>query len=186
MSEATRCEHWPRLGCSTRTRRRSVPLFATGTGFFLAADKVQVKYEMLRAHLVDRLPVTGGGGGARLLPGGVLSGVSLVRPAGDGRAARRAAGPSGAGQVGAGDRGVHSFGCTRIGCTGRRPGGGSVRGAAAPADRGTGPRPVTAGSFWLPAEASQVDYETLRAHLLEHDRLPDGLAAARFCSPRGG
>ena len=33
-------------------------LFATGSGFFLAADKVQVKYEMLRAHLVDGLPVT--------------------------------------------------------------------------------------------------------------------------------
>ena len=29
-----------------------------GSGFFLAADKVQVKYEMLRAHLVDGLPVT--------------------------------------------------------------------------------------------------------------------------------
>ena len=28
------------------------PLFAAG-GFFLAADKVQVKYEMLRAHAVD-------------------------------------------------------------------------------------------------------------------------------------
>ena len=28
------------------------------TGFFLAADKVQVKYEMLRAHLVDAQPVT--------------------------------------------------------------------------------------------------------------------------------
>ena len=39
---------------------------------------------------------------------------------------------------------------------------------------------MTARSFWSPAEASQVDYETLRAHLLEHDRLPDGLAAARF------
>jgi transposase len=35
----------------------SAELFAHG-GFFLAADKVQVKYEMLRAHLVDRLPVT--------------------------------------------------------------------------------------------------------------------------------
>jgi hypothetical protein len=34
------------------------PLFTTGVGFFLAADKVQVKYEMLRAHLVDGLPVT--------------------------------------------------------------------------------------------------------------------------------
>src|SRR5436190_10955288 len=33
------------------------PLFTTGAGFFLAADKVQVKYEMLRAHLVDGVPV---------------------------------------------------------------------------------------------------------------------------------
>ena len=39
---------------------------------------------------------------------------------------------------------------------------------------------MTARSFWPPAEASQVDYETLRAHLLEHGRLPDGLSAARF------
>jgi hypothetical protein len=39
---------------------------------------------------------------------------------------------------------------------------------------------VTARSFWPPAEAAQVDYETLRTHLLEHGRLPDGLAAARF------
>ena len=34
------------------------PLFDMGDGFFLAADKVQVKYEMLRAHLVEGLPVT--------------------------------------------------------------------------------------------------------------------------------
>jgi transposase len=34
------------------------PLFTTSAGFFLASDKVQVKYEMLRAHLVDQLPVT--------------------------------------------------------------------------------------------------------------------------------
>ena len=27
-------------------------------GFFLAVDKVQVKYEMLRAHLVDGINVT--------------------------------------------------------------------------------------------------------------------------------
>ena len=39
---------------------------------------------------------------------------------------------------------------------------------------------MTARSFWPPAEATQVDYETLRTHSLEHDRLPDGLAAARF------
>jgi transposase len=35
----------------------TAPLFADG-GFFLAADKVQVKYEMLRAHLVDGVHVT--------------------------------------------------------------------------------------------------------------------------------
>jgi transposase len=36
-------------------------LFEAG-GFFLAADKVQVKYEMLRAHLVDGLAVTDAAG----------------------------------------------------------------------------------------------------------------------------
>jgi transposase len=35
----------------------TAPLFAGG-GFFLASDKVQVKYEMLRAHLVDGVNVT--------------------------------------------------------------------------------------------------------------------------------
>jgi hypothetical protein len=34
----------------------AAPLFDDG-GFFLAADKIQVKYEMLRAHLVDGLTV---------------------------------------------------------------------------------------------------------------------------------
>jgi transposase len=34
------------------------PLFTGGSRFFLASDKVQVKYEMLRAHLVDGLPVS--------------------------------------------------------------------------------------------------------------------------------
>ena len=33
------------------------PLFAAG-GFFLAADKVQVKYEMLRAHALDGISST--------------------------------------------------------------------------------------------------------------------------------
>ena len=33
------------------------PLFTSGPGFFLAADKVQVKYEMLRARLVEGVPV---------------------------------------------------------------------------------------------------------------------------------
>lgn len=34
------------------------PLFAAAGDFFLAADKVQVKYEMLRSHVVDGRPVT--------------------------------------------------------------------------------------------------------------------------------
>jgi hypothetical protein len=34
------------------------PLLASGSGFFLTSDKVQVKYEMLRAHLVDDMPVS--------------------------------------------------------------------------------------------------------------------------------
>ncbi|MCI0690198.1 MAG: hypothetical protein L0Y54_23615 [Sporichthyaceae bacterium] len=39
---------------------------------------------------------------------------------------------------------------------------------------------MNARSFWPPGEAAQVDYEHLRAHLLEHTCLPSGLAAARF------
>jgi hypothetical protein len=39
---------------------------------------------------------------------------------------------------------------------------------------------VSARSFWPPAEPAQTDYEALRTHLLENDRLPDDLAAARF------
>lgn len=36
----------------------TAPQFAGSEGFFLAADKVQVKYEMLRAHAVDGLSAT--------------------------------------------------------------------------------------------------------------------------------
>jgi hypothetical protein len=43
---------------------------------------------------------------------------------------------------------------------------------------------VTTRSFWPPCEAAQVDYEALRAHVLEYDRLAEGLASARF-SRRG-
>lgn len=39
---------------------------------------------------------------------------------------------------------------------------------------------MSARSFWPPIQAAQVDYETLRVHTLEHFRLPEGLAAARF------
>jgi hypothetical protein len=39
---------------------------------------------------------------------------------------------------------------------------------------------VSARSFWPPAEAAQIDYETLRERALEPCGVPDGLAAARF------
>jgi transposase len=34
------------------------PVFMSGNPFFFAVDKVQVKYEMLRAHVVDGVSVT--------------------------------------------------------------------------------------------------------------------------------
>jgi hypothetical protein len=39
---------------------------------------------------------------------------------------------------------------------------------------------VSARSFWPPAEAAQIDYETLRAQVCEPTGLPEGLTAARF------
>jgi transposase len=36
----------------------TAPLFAGGDSFFFALDKVQVKYEMLRAHALERVSVT--------------------------------------------------------------------------------------------------------------------------------
>jgi transposase len=36
----------------------TAPLFRTHPAFFLASDKVQVKYEMLRAHVVDGQTIT--------------------------------------------------------------------------------------------------------------------------------
>jgi transposase len=59
MSDASRLRALAESGL-LHPRPESVvaPLFTTGAGFFLAEDKVQVKYEMLRAHLVEGLPVT--------------------------------------------------------------------------------------------------------------------------------
>ncbi|MDQ2797061.1 MAG: helix-turn-helix domain-containing protein [Actinomycetota bacterium] len=59
MSETSRLRALGESGLlHPSTEAVQAPLFATGAGFFLAADKVQVKYEMLRAHLVDGRPVT--------------------------------------------------------------------------------------------------------------------------------
>jgi hypothetical protein len=58
MSDATRLRALAESGLlHPNPEAVGAPLFAAG-GFFLAADKVQVKYEMLRAHLIDQLPVT--------------------------------------------------------------------------------------------------------------------------------
>ena len=59
MSEATRLRSLNEAGLLHSSPESVVaPLFITGAGFFLAEDKVQVKYEMLRAHLVEEVPVT--------------------------------------------------------------------------------------------------------------------------------
>lgn len=58
MSEADRLAALQRAGLvHPRAEAVTAPLFSSG-GFFLAADKVQVKYEMLRAHLVDGISAT--------------------------------------------------------------------------------------------------------------------------------
>jgi hypothetical protein len=58
VSEADRLAALERAGLvHPRAEAVTAPLFSSG-GFFLAADKVQVKYEMLRAHLAGDVPVT--------------------------------------------------------------------------------------------------------------------------------
>ena len=58
VSEADRLAALERAGLvHPRAEAVTAPLFSSG-GFFLAADKVQVKYEMLRAHLAEHVPVT--------------------------------------------------------------------------------------------------------------------------------
>jgi phage tail tape-measure protein len=58
VSEASRLSSLAQAGLvHLRPEAVTAPLFGTA-GFFLAADKVQVKYEMLRAHLAEGEPVT--------------------------------------------------------------------------------------------------------------------------------
>lgn len=59
MSGASRLAALSKAGLlHTRPDEVRAALFINGGDFFLPADKVQVKYEMLRAHLVDGAPVT--------------------------------------------------------------------------------------------------------------------------------
>jgi len=59
VSEASRVRALTEAGLlHPNPARVLAPLFTAGGDFFLAADKVQVKYEMLRQHLVDESAVT--------------------------------------------------------------------------------------------------------------------------------
>ena len=61
MSHQTRRAALERLGLvHPHPEAVSASLFADGGPFFFAPDKVQVKYEMLRAHLVDGVAVSEG------------------------------------------------------------------------------------------------------------------------------
>ena len=63
MSQASRLRALEAEGLlHPRADAVTAALFAHG-GFFLAADKVQVKYEMLRAHLLDGVSVTAAAAG---------------------------------------------------------------------------------------------------------------------------
>jgi transposase len=59
MSTATRRRLLEQVGLlHPRPESVTAPLFHGRESFFLAADKVQVKYEMLRAHVIDGLSAT--------------------------------------------------------------------------------------------------------------------------------
>ena len=59
MSTATRRRVLEQAGLvHPRPEAVSAPLFDARGSFFLALDKVQVKYEMLRAHIIDGLSAT--------------------------------------------------------------------------------------------------------------------------------
>jgi transposase len=59
MSEASRRAALERQGLlHPHPEAVTAALFRDGGAFFLAADKVQVKYEMLRAHVVDGVSAT--------------------------------------------------------------------------------------------------------------------------------
>ena len=59
MSQASRQAALERQGLMhPHPEAVTAQVFRAGAPFFLAADKVQVKYEMLRAHLVDGVSAT--------------------------------------------------------------------------------------------------------------------------------
>ena len=155
------------------------PLFTGGAGFFLPADKVQVKYEMLRARLVDGLPVSEAAAAHGYSRAAFYLVAAAFEQSGMAGLARRAPRSSWPDQAAPGDRGLHPR-RHRFRGADRRADRRPVRGAIAPAHHRAGAWAVSARSFWPPIEAAQVDYETLRTHAVESCRMPEGLAAARF------
>ena len=154
------------------------PLFTGGAGFFLPADKVQVKYEMLRARLVDGLPVSE----AAAAHGYSRAAFYLVA------AAFEQSGMAGLVDERRGRRGPIKLRPEIVDFI-RADTGSGAQTAEQIADRFgvqlhrrtiERVRAVSARSFWPPIEAAQVDYETLRTHAVESCRMPEGLAAARF------
>ena len=180
MSEASRLAALERAGLvHPRAEAVTAPLFSSG-GFFLAADKVQVKYEMLRAHLAEHVPVTAAAaahGYSRAAFYLVAASFEQAGMAGllDERRGRRGpvklrpeiaefirSAPPASGAVLA-EQVAERFGVVLHRRTIERARG-----------------PVSARVFWPPAEAAQADYEMLRGCVLPAGCLPGGLAAARF------
>src|SRR5216683_2723290 len=153
-------------------------LFSSGGTFFFAADKVQVKYEMLRAVAVDGETVVA----AARCHGYSRAGYYLVQaafgPAGDGGPGRRAARPQGADQAPWRDRRLLARRTRRaLRRRARQRGPGPLRRLPAPAHRGAGEEAMR--SLWPPAEAAQADYEALRAAVLAGTPLADADQHAR-------
>ena len=163
MSEAGRLAALERAGLvHPRPEAVTAPLFSSG-GFFLAADKVQVKYEMLRAHLADHVPVTAAAAAHGYSRAAFYLAAASFEQAGMAGLLDERRGRRGPVKLRRGDRRVHPLGAARIRGGAGRAGGGPVRGGAAPPHHRAGAGPVSARVFWPPAEAAQADYEMLRA-----------------------
>ena len=151
MSQASRLRALEAEGLlHPRADAVTAALFVRG-GFFLAADKVQVKYEMLRAHLLDGVSVTA----AAAAHGYSRAGFYLVA------AAFEQAGMSGLLDEKRGRRGPVKLTAQIVEFLQAAPPDRSgaelavqvsrpVRGGAAPAHRGTGPAAVSAPALVSP------------------------------------
>ena len=150
MSEASRLAALEQAGLMhPRAEAVTAALFSSG-GFFLAADKVQVKYEMLRAHLAEHVPVTAAAAAHGYSRAAFYLVAAAFEQAGMAGLLDERRGRRGPVKLAPGDHRVHPLGTARIGGGAGRAGGGPVRGGAAPAHHRAGPRPVSTRAFWPP------------------------------------